>query len=147
MGLASGGKYAGVRWMESPLLHCHPLLVTLLSPPLLSPLPTLLLTPPDLSSPASPDFNTFSLLADLDDRQTTVPMSAFAESYVRSDPDDWCARMVLLDRIAAVQDLIVQRMAVIEKEIEGRRPCVCVSVCTLVCVAELTALWSLGSGK
>lgn len=126
---------AGVRWMESPLLQCHALLVALLLPPLLSPPLTLTLTLPDLSSPASPDFNTFSILPDLDERQTTVPMSAFAESYVHSDPDHWCARMVLLDRITAVQDLIVQHMAVIEKEIEGRRPRVCVSVCTLVCVA------------
>ena len=106
--------------------------IHLLSLPL--PLPSLVSSSPslpDLSSPASPDFNTFSLLADLDDRQTTVPVSAFAESYVRSDPDDWCARMVLIERIAAIQDLIVQHMAVIEKEIEGRHQCtcVCVSVC------------------
>lgn len=92
---------------------------------------------PDLSSPASPDFNTFSLLADLDDRQTTVPVSAFAESYVRSDPDNWCARMVLIERIAAIQDLIVQHMAVIEKEIEGRplhNVSMCLCVCTYSCV-------------
>ena len=81
--------------------------------------PSLLPFFPELPTPASPDFNTFSLLADLDDRQNTVPVSSFAESYVRSDPDDWCARMVLIDQIAAIQDLIVQRIAVIEKEIES----------------------------
>ena len=135
--LATGGKYVcgcevdGESFAAMPSSPCCLTLTTsLLSPPL-----TLTLTLPDLSSPASPDFNTFSILPDLDERQTTVPMSAFAESYVHSDPDHWCARMVLLDRITAVQDLIVQHMAVLEKEIEGRRPCVCVSVCTLVCVA------------
>ena len=132
--LASGGKCAGVRWMDAalPSSPCRlTLTASLLSPPL-----TLTLTLPDLFSPASPDFNTFSLLVDLDERQTTVPMSAFAESYIHSDPDHWCARMVLLDQITAVQDLIVQRMTVIEKEIEGRRPRVCVSVClyVLLCV-------------
>ena len=68
----------------------------------------------------SPDFACISPPVDESGSgMQTVPIATYADAFVRSDPDNWCARMMLVDHISHVQEKICKRMMVIEKEIEG----------------------------